>query len=172
MKIVAALAVVVLLSHALLAQTSTASCRGLDGLIGEWAGTGGGEPGQASAGESSFRRDLQGKILVRRSFAEYPAATKVAPSIRHDDLMIVYDGPNNSKRANYWDNEGHAIEYAVTVSNDGCAVTFLSPGTNSSPGYRLTYVSRPDDQLELSFEIAPPGKSFGKYLQAVLRRKQ
>ena len=57
-------------------------------LVGNWTGEGGGVPGQGVGG-FSFQPDLHGKILVRKSRAEYPA-TKDRPAFEHDDLMIVY----------------------------------------------------------------------------------
>src|SRR5262249_15490633 len=47
-----------------------ASCRF---LIGEWTGEGTGSPGQGKGG-FSLAEDLHGKILLRRSRADYPAA--------------------------------------------------------------------------------------------------
>src|ERR1035437_2254222 len=46
-------------------------------LVGDWTGEGGGGPGQGS-GTFSFKPDLQGKILVRRNRAEYPATKERA----------------------------------------------------------------------------------------------
>ena len=43
--------------------------RALDFLLGQWTGAGSGTPG-SSTGSFSFNRDLQGKVLIRRSFAE------------------------------------------------------------------------------------------------------
>ncbi len=81
-------------------------------LVGSWAGEGGGAPGQGS-GSFSFTPDLQGKILLRKSFAEYPAANG-NPAARHDDLMVVYrDGPSRRLRAIYFDSEDHTIEYDI-----------------------------------------------------------
>jgi hypothetical protein len=57
-------------------------------LMGDWIGEGGGAPGQGS-GSFSFKPDLQGKILVRKNRAEYPA-TKDREAVVHDDLMVVY----------------------------------------------------------------------------------
>jgi hypothetical protein len=57
-------------------------------LVGNWTGEGGGQPGQG-VGAFSFSPDLQGKILVRKSFAKYPPA-EGRPASRHDDLTIVY----------------------------------------------------------------------------------
>ena len=81
-------------------------------LVGNWAGEGGGQPGQGS-GAFSFSPDLQGKVLVRKSFAEYPPANG-RPASRHDDLTIVYrDETTHALRATYFDNEEHVIQYTV-----------------------------------------------------------
>ncbi len=171
MKIVAAIASLVIACPFLFAQNGFPACRGLDGLIGEWEASGSGQPGQG-AGSSSFQPDVQGKLLVRRSYAEYPAS-KDKPAYRHDDLLIIYEDPGaKSKRAIYFDNEAHVITYAVETSPDGCTVTFLSKPTDSAPGYRLTYLEKDTNQLDGKFEIAAPGKQFATYLQWSSHRKQ
>ena len=144
----------------------------LEFLLGEWVGEGGGAPGQG-AGGFSFHPDLQRKILVRKSCAEYPA-TKDRPAFRHDDLTIVYQQPGTDRlRAVYFDNEGHVIEYAVEVSGDTNTVRFVSEPAASSPRYRLTYRLTGDETVAIQFEISPPGKpdSFSTYLEASARRK-
>ena len=137
-------------------------------LIGAWAGVGNGQPGQGG-GRCSFQPDLQGRILVRKSYAEY-SATKDRPAFRHDDIMIVYQ-ESGGLRAEYFDNEGHVIRYAVRVAGD--SAEFLSDAAAGAPRYRLTYVKAGPDGLGLKFEIAPPGKpdSFQTYLDAKLRRE-
>ena len=60
----------------------------LDFLLGDWVAEGGGAPGQGTGG-FSFAPDLQRAIVVRKSYAEYPA-TKDRPTYRHDDLMVIY----------------------------------------------------------------------------------
>jgi len=57
-------------------------------LLGVWLGEGGGDPGQGT-GWFSFLPDLQGKILVRKNHADYPASADW-PAFAHDDLLIVY----------------------------------------------------------------------------------
>jgi hypothetical protein len=47
----------------------------LQSLVGDWIGEGGGGPGQG-AGSFSFKPDLQGKILLRKNRAEYPAVKR------------------------------------------------------------------------------------------------
>ena len=138
-------------------------------LIGEWSGEGGGQPGAASAGDFSFTPELQGAILVRRSFAEYPPANG-RPAFRHDDLTVVYrDAASRQLKATYWDNEGHMIPYAVRAVANG--VVFESEGPRSAMRYRLTYTNAGKGQVKIQFELAEPGKDFAIYLEASARRK-
>jgi hypothetical protein len=139
-------------------------------LVGDWTGEGGGGPGQG-AGSFSFKPDLQGKILVRKNRAEYPAAKERAASV-HDDLMVIYrDTPEAALRAVYFDSEGHTIRYEVQAPPDG-GVVFVSGPEPSAPRYRLTYTRVDWDHLKIKFEIAPPGKpeQFATYIEAGARR--
>ncbi len=137
-------------------------------LVGHWIGEGSGQPGQG-AGGFSFTSDLQGAVLVRKSFAEYPAANG-RPASRHDDLTIVYrDEASKQLRASYFDNEGHAIQYVVKPAEGG--VVFVSEGPPTATRYRLTYTSTGRDRLKLKFEIAAPGKDFSTYIEAAARRE-
>src|SRR5579859_6379984 len=91
------------------------------GLLGNWVGTDGtGAPGKASGGGCSFATDLQGKVIVRKNHAEYPAANG-RPAVVHDDLMIIFRR-GSAVRATYYDsdrkstrlNSSHSqISYAV-----------------------------------------------------------
>ncbi len=142
----------------------------LDFLIGAWEGLGSGAPGQGSGG-FTFAADLQGTILVRRNFADYPA-TKEKSSYRHEDLMIMTREQAGGVRAVYFDNEGHVIHYGVQVRGD--SVIFLSDTSSTTPRYRLGYVLTAPDSLRLTFDIAPPGKSdaFTRYIEAYASRKK
>lgn len=133
-------------------------------LAGDWTATGGGGPGQG-AGGFSFHQDLQGQVLVRKNYSEYPPANG-KPAYRHDDLTIVYHA-NDGFRADYFDNEGHAIRYSVATSADGNTVTFLSDEAVPGPRFRLTYRKLNETTLAGTFEIAPPDKpnDFSKYLE-------
>ena len=137
-------------------------------LVDNWTGEGGGQPGQGS-GAFSFSPDLQGNVLVRKSFAEYPPANG-RPASRHDDLTIVYrDETTHALRATYFDNEEHVIQYTVEPAEGG--VVFVSQGAPSSPRFRLTYTSTGKDTLNIKFEIAAPGKEFAPYLEAAAHRE-
>lgn len=137
-------------------------------LVGHWTGTGSGQPGNGT-GSFTFAADLQDKVLVRKSFAEYPAAGG-RPASRHDDLMIIYrDEASHNFRATYFDSEGHVIQYIVT--GDRAGVVFRSEGKPDQVRYRLTYPSTGKETLKLKFEVAPPGKDFATYIDAGAKRE-
>jgi hypothetical protein len=140
-------------------------------LEGEWVGEGAGEPGQA-AGGSTFRFDLQDRVLVRTNRAEYPAS-KERPAFSHQDLMVIYREPADGPfRAIYFDNEGHVIHYRVGTAGGG-ALEFLSePG--AGPRYRMTYSRTAPDGLAIRFGIAPAGEAeaFRTYVEATLHKKR
>ncbi|MGE5179742.1 MAG: hypothetical protein ACM3PF_11695 [Bacteroidota bacterium] len=138
-----------------------ASLDPLSFLIGDWEAAGQGQPGQGT-GHSVFHQDLQRRVMIRNSFAEYPAAAD-RPASRHDDLMVIYaDGA--ALKAHYYDSEGHVIRYAIATPSTGAAV-FTSDPMTGAPRYRLSYALK-GDVLEGTFEIAPPGKpdAFQRYL--------
>jgi len=140
-------------------------------LLGEWEGTGSGQPGQGS-GKFAFKPDLQRHILVRTNYAEYPA-TRERPSFRHDDLMIIYrESSSGPTKAIYFDSEGHVIHYAVKIDEPAKTVTFLSEPGPGAPRYRLSYIGKGPDSVNIKFEIAPPDKpeQFQTYIEAGARR--
>jgi hypothetical protein len=138
-------------------------------LVGRWTGEGNGAPGQGTGG-FSFLPDLQGKVLVRKNFAEYPP-TGGKPALRHDDLMIVYREEGSPElQAIYFDNEGHVIRYSVKPLAGG-GVVMESGGPPGEPRYRMTYTSGGPDLIVIKFQIAPPGKEFAGYIEATARRE-
>lgn len=145
---------------------SAPQCSGMDTLIGHWES----DPDPANPGVTGwtdFSRDVQGKVVVRRNHADYPA-TKDGPASVHDDLMVIYDeASGQQRRAIYWDNEGHIIRYAVTASPDGCRLTFASEPGEPGPRFRLIYEQRAAGVEAGRFEIAPPGaaSNFRMYRQ-------
>jgi hypothetical protein len=131
-------------------------------LIGEWASSGEGQPG-VGTGTAVFSPSLQDRVILRTSFADYPA-TDNRPASRHDDLMVIY-AVAGGVRANYFDSEGHVIRYSVESPAAGQAV-FLSDAEQGAFRFRLTYQLVGDDQLDGTFEIAAPGApdTFKPYL--------
>src|SRR5215813_3490055 len=140
-------------------------------LVGEWVGKGTGSPGEAG-GAFSFSFDLEEKILVRKNRADYPA-TKDKPAYSHNDLMVIYK-EGTETRAIYFDNEGHIINYTVTVSKDlPTRITFLSEISPSAPRFRFIYSKINNDNMTFQFDVAQPAKpeAFTKYLEGSLVRK-
>lgn len=140
-------------------------------LLGKWVGEGSGDVGQGS-GYSIFEKSLNGKVIIRKNRADYPAS-KDRPAYSHDDLMIIYFDPASKQpHAFYTDSEGHVIQYAASLSSDDKTLTFVSDPSPSSPRYRLSYVRTKPDAMLLKFEIAPPGNpdQFQKFIEATLRK--
>jgi hypothetical protein len=135
-------------------------------LAGDWAGEPDGKPGSPS-GAASFRFELDGRVLVRRSHADYPAANG-RPAAHHEDLLTVFTEGGQLK-AFYVDNEGHVIRYLATAVPQGVAFTSeAAPG----PRFRLTYLRGAADTVAIRFEIAPPNapEAFKTYLEGVTRK--
>jgi hypothetical protein len=139
-------------------------------LLGEWEPVKSGKAGEASGGSATFTASLQGRIIIRNSFAEYPGRDGRG-AVRHDDLMVIYVDTDSLLKADYYDNEGHVIRYTVQTPNDSIAL-FISAATPKLPGYRLTYVLTADGYVHGKFEFAPPGKpeAFAPYMSWVTRK--
>ncbi|WP_291271118.1 hypothetical protein [Geothrix sp.] len=135
-------------------------------LVGQWKGEGDGQPGQAT-GAATFRFELEGKALVRRSHADYPPANG-RPATHHEDLMTIF-AEGGQLKAIYFDNEGHVIRYTGAAVPGGVAFTSEpAPG----PRFRLTYLQKPDAAVTVCFEIAPPlaPDAFKTYLEGATRQ--
>jgi hypothetical protein len=129
----------------LCAQTVDSRLAPLEFMVGKWKGGGTGDPG-AGQGAFSFLPELNGRILVRRSF------NQLAGGPRHEDLMIVYLD-DKTPRAIYFDSEGHTIRYNVSFPSKSSAVFESGDG----PGYRLTYALE-GKNLNGKFEVG--GKTY------------
>ena len=137
-------------------------------LLGVWTAA----PGPAGeTGGFSFSSDVQGHVIVRSNFAEYPAAGG-KPASRHDDLLVIA-AESGIVRATYYDNEGHQIRYVVTSPRPGEAL-FVSEPVASEPRFRLRYVAAGDAGVNGEFDIAPPGQpdAFSRYLSWTARRSR
>ncbi len=152
------------------AQTQKADWSAWQYYVGEWVGEDSGAPGQGQGGYS-FDFDLQGSILVRKNYSEFPATQK-SPAYRHDDLMVIYpDGAVWS--AEYYDNEGHVIHYAIAFNEDSTKVIFTSKPQKNTPSFRLTYTKQDQSHVKILFEFAAPSAEpqFKPYIEAVAVRK-
>jgi hypothetical protein len=141
-------------------------------LVGDWVGEGAGRPGQG-AGRFSFHWDLQEHVLVRRNFAELPAAPG-RPAAVHEDLMVIHPVEKGPMKAVYFDSEGHVIHYTVEAAKVPGTLVFVSDPSPSAPRFRLSYVKGQGDEVLIKFEMAPPGKpdGFRTYLEGKARRAE
>ncbi|HXX62822.1 MAG TPA: hypothetical protein VEO56_03410 [Bacteroidota bacterium] len=150
-------------------QNKTGSLSQLDFLIGNWV-----TPAKAeeARGMCSFSWDLQKRVIVRKSFAEYPQRGTQGP-FRHDDLMIIYCDKDSLLRADYFDSEGHVISYEIEAARKG-EVTFISGVKPRSPRYRLIYRASAGGAIEGQFDTASPEspESFATYLTWVMEREK
>lgn len=142
---------------------------GWDWLTGNWAGEGGGQPGQGS-GTFSFSFDLDSNILVRKSHSEYPATANSSMTI-HDDLMIIYLNQGGvADKAVYFDNEGHTIFYLVTFKEN--TVILTSEKTANAPVFRLVYERLDTETVNTRFEMSQDGIKFMPYVEGKSKRKE
>jgi hypothetical protein len=130
-------------------------------LVGDSGGAGTGKTG-ASSGSCSFEIAIQGHALLRRNINESPAG-------RHEDIMLIYGTPAGL-RATYADMEGHAINYAVTLTTEPRGAVFLSDEIPGAPRLRLTHHLLPGGSLNTIFAMAPPGSSeFKTYVEGAAK---
>src|SRR5689334_8984346 len=121
---------------------------GLRFLVGEWVGVGSGKPGEGTGG-FTFAPDLDGKILLRKNFSEFPPKPGEKHGMRHEDLLIVYPA-GGALKAEYFDNEGHVIAYTVTTAPG--QATFESDAKPGAPRFKLVYAEQ-GQTLSISFLI-------------------
>jgi hypothetical protein len=143
----------------------------LEFLLGKWVGEGSSKVG-AGSGYFTFESSLQGKVMVRKNHAEYPA-TRDRPTYNHDDLMIVYvDAATKQLHAFYTDSEEHVINYTISISGDRKSVAFLSDVQTAAPRYRLTYAVTQPDKMSVTLELAQPDKpdQFQKIVEGKVRK--
>jgi hypothetical protein len=141
-------------------------------LLGDWAGVGSGKPGEASTGSTTFSLDLDGKVLVRNNRAEYAPKPGEKIGAVHKDLLIIYRQPGSGEfRAIYFDNEGHVIDYSVTLPAEQSSVVFDSAALEKGPRFRLVYRLNKEGALSVEFLVGPPGGEPKSYVTGLLKKK-
>lgn len=152
-----------LLALPLAAQAPKSTLAGLAFLKGRWEA----EPDTTGAkGTFSLEEALGGTVLMRRNVLAFPPK-EGRPGATHEDLLVV--APEDGVlKATYWDNESHVIRYTVATEPGRATFTSTGPG----PRFRLTYLSLPQDRLEVSFDIAAPNtpEAFKPYLKGFAKR--
>ncbi|HEY5123195.1 MAG TPA: hypothetical protein VIK14_05615 [Ignavibacteria bacterium] len=139
-------------------------------LIGNWISSGNPEEGKSYF---SFRKDLDGKVLVRKNHAEYPAKDNKPPVI-HDDMLVIYLDNGKPGKAIHFDNEEHVIYYTIKYNDSDSSIVFTSDILVDIPRFRLTYNKLNDENVYIKFEFAPPGNpdSFSTYLEGKAHKEK
>lgn len=139
-------------------------------LIGKWRGNGKGAAGEGP-GEFTFNTDLDGKVLVTTNVQEF-GATKEREAFKYRSLMVIFlEGLR--PRANFYDNEGHVINYSVVFTDKPKKVTFVSDVVAGTPRFRFSYTEVSSDELKADFDIASPDApdKYTKHVEGTVRRQ-
>lgn len=81
-------------------------------LYGSWLSPLSGQPGQGVFGSTSFTYDLNKKIVLRHSRAEFMPEQGGLRDQVHEDWLIIFERTGEPRlHAVYFDNKGHTINY-------------------------------------------------------------
>lgn len=140
-------------------------------LIGSWSSPVSGQPGEGISGSTIFSYQLNQKIMVRSSRAEFaPEPGKTQGNV-HEDLLVIYQQPGEAHlRAIYFDNEGHIIHYTLSFPTGQPSVVFESEATATSPRARLVYEVASDGKLRIEFSVAAPGGELMSHVSGTVIR--
>jgi hypothetical protein len=161
-KIIRAIAFGVPLILALGMDAQTASSnnpfRSLSFLEGTWDAKTNGSSGIEANGIYAFTMELRNHVMARHMLSKDSCKGPESYDCNHSDLLYIYsDGPEQSLKAIYFDNEGHVIKYSVSTPTSTTAV-FLSDSSQPAPQFRLLY-ERKADTMSGKFQIRMPGQS-------------
>lgn len=144
-------------------------------FIGNWAGKGGGEPGQGE-----YEREY--KFILKNKFIEVRNKSVLLPTRRgqsgelHEDIgYISYDKLRKTFILRQFHVEGFVNQYKLEgIFNSGKRIVFVSESIeNMKPGWRAReiYEIISDKEISESFELAPPEKEFELYTRVTLLKK-
>ena len=78
--------------------------------------------------------------------------------------MIVYpDANDKTTKAMYFDNEGHVINYTVSLTDK--LITLTSLPSSNAPIFRLTYELLDQEIVNTKFEMSRDGVNFMTYVE-------
>jgi hypothetical protein len=139
--------------------------KALSFLVQNWEANTNGYGGVKSIGTYTFRPELGGHVLARRSTSDVACKGPASFDCEHHDVLYVYEeAPGQPLKAIYFDNEGHVIHYDVSTPTP-TSVVFLSEASRPGPQFRLSYELK-DSLLLGKFQMQMPGQTEWKsYLE-------
>jgi hypothetical protein len=143
-------------------------------FIGKWEGTSEGQSGKGRY-ERSYQFILNKKFIEVRNKSIYPPSTQNPKGEVHEDIgYISYDRGRKSFVLRQFHIEGFVNQYKLeSISADGKTMVFITESIeNIPPGFkaRESYQFTGTEEFIESFELAEPGKEFGMYSKATLRK--
>ncbi len=144
-------------------------------LIGDWHGTGSGQPGQGQY-DRSYERVLNDMFISVRNKTTYPAQEQNPGGEAHEDWGIIsYDKTRKTFVFRQFHGEGFVNQYILdSISDDSHTFVFVSESIENIPvGWRAkeSYQVISQDEFIETFELAPPGKGFELYSTCHMFRK-
>jgi hypothetical protein len=145
-------------------------------FLGNWQGTGTGEPGNSQV-ERFYQSVLNGKYIQINHKSVYAPQPKNPKGETHEDIgFISYDRGRTSFVLRQFHLEGFVNQFkAESISEDGRLIVFTSEAIENIPaGWRAreTYRILNANEFSETFELAEPGKDFQVYSTNHFKRKQ
>lgn len=143
-------------------------------FIGDWHGTGGGEPGTGQY-ERSYRFIFGEKFIEVRNKSTYAPQPKNPKGEVHEDVgYISYDKGRKLFVLRQFHKEGFVNQFRLeSISADGKTIVFVSESIENIPaGFRAkeSYRLGDDGAITETFEMAEPSKDFQPYSSVTLKR--
>ena len=147
----------------------------LNFFIGEWKGTGEGQPGKGTYGRS-YEFILDKKFIEVRNRSTYPPTDKFPEGEVHQDVgYISYDKIRRTFVLRQFHKEGFVNQYKLdSISADQKAIVFISESIENIPtGWRAkeSYQVANEKEFTETFELAPPDGNFEVYTKTTLHKK-
>jgi hypothetical protein len=142
-------------------------------LLGKWAGTSEGQPGNGTV-EREYERALGTRFIRVRNRSTYPPQEKNPKGEKHEDEgFFSFDRARKRMVLRQFHVEGFVNTYAQDLDARPGTLAFTTEGIENIPaGFRAreTYLWHGPDELEEVFELAEPGQPFAVYSRTRLKR--
>ena len=135
-------------------------------LVGSWSGEGSGMAGEGTD-IFSFTFDLEQKILIRKSQADYGTNSLKDRNIT-EELMIIYLVDQIPSRAICFNNQGYTVNYSIEYSDK--SIIFTSDKIPQTPMFRLSYIFIDSSTVKVIFEISRDGTNFSPFVESINKR--
>jgi len=143
-------------------------------FLGEWSGSGKGEPGISRA-DRDYSLVLHERFIQIRNRAVYEPQEANPDGEVHEDLgLLGFDKLRGKYVLREFHVEGFVNQYLIDTTNSesGKIVMVSEAIENIAPGWRArtTYEILSDDEFREEFDLAGPGKEWERYSATDFKR--